>query len=503
MRHRWRTALICAGLGIVLSFAPRAAAQIVATDPFHQQLLHEALVNDRDIFDVSKSEGFVTRASPEAADAIVAKFARMGVTVTPEQARAVLAQILLRAKGRLPSKIDPSMLLAPYADDHRTLHGHLAEVDITQLNSERYRFSKGNSISADGTIYVGGRESGGWQSKCYATLSGSRDGIIEGFTKFLRLEYRSNSTAPYEGFIPRDQYDAMVRAGVIDQNGRFQDLADLRARMEDVYDSMRRGGYDDNPKVKEALQQSQKLASQFTTETLRKLQFKPLPDTYDGYKNRVRQLPEQAQIGPHAASPPNQAKGRAALVALFLSVTWEVGSLGIQPVRPIDLASAGLGMAQELDGVKRIPKSARSAIAKLPRSLQRLVPSAKNLSLAGKLAGRAAILVTVGVAAWDIISYSRGKISQRQFETAMGGTGGALAGGAGGAKLGALIGLSAGGPLGASVGAVVGGIAGGLVGAFAAESLVSSYWSSLDEADRAYALELLKTRIRNAGIPVN
>jgi hypothetical protein len=231
MRHRWRTALICAGLGIVLSFAPRAAAQIVATDPFHQQLLHEALVNDRDIFDVSKSEGFVTRASPEAADAIVAKFAR----------------ILLRAKGRLPSKIDPSMLLAPYADDHRTLHGHLAEVDITQLNSERYRFSKGNSISADGTIYVGGRESGGWQSKCYATLSGSRDGIIEGFTKFLRLEYRSNSTAPYEGFIPRDQYDAMVRAGVIDQNGRFQDLADLRARMEDVSRPRRSGSCNSSP----------------------------------------------------------------------------------------------------------------------------------------------------------------------------------------------------------------------------------------------------------------
>jgi hypothetical protein len=291
----------------------------------------------------------------------------------------------------------------------------------------------------------------------------------------------------------------MQRSGVIDQDGRFSDLADLRARVEGVYADARRGAYDTAPQVKQAILESEGFSKSFTVDTMRQLQFKPLPDTYDGYQRRVAELPMQAKIGPHAVAPSAAVKGRAALFAALVSIAWDAGTLR---TNPMEMAGAGVGAVQHLEDLRRMPKAVRDAISKLPRSLRSLAPQARGLATVGRFAGRAALVLTVAIASWDVYSYAYGQTSRRQFESSMAATAGGLAGGIAGAKVGALIG-AAGGPIGVAIGATVGGIVGGVAVAIGSEAAVGSIWSGMDEADRRFAIELVKERIRAAGMSID
>jgi hypothetical protein len=472
-----------------------ASAQIVADDPVHQQLLSDLLTYDRDAFEVSKTEGFVTRARPEAAKALKARFARIDVSVSDEQARAVVEQMMLRAKGRSPANIPPASLTLPFSDKHRTLHGHLAEVDIVASNPARYGFSKGNSISADGSIYSDGKVTGGWQSKCYATTEASRDGSIEGFAKFLREEYRVSSKQPYEAFIPRDQYESLRRAGVINEDGRFRDLADLRKRVDECVGRARSDGYDDHPLVKAALLKTGENAKGFTVDTMRQFQLRPQPDTYEGYRTRVAELPKQARIGKHTAPNAGRRAGKGtAITAALIAISADAYGASHTSPRAIEIAQSGAGVLSELEQLKRLPKPLKDGLSKLPRGVQKLFPSASSLSKVGRLAGKATAVITALLVSRDIYSYASGSTTVREFSAAMGST----AGGIGGGMAGVAIGAAIGGPF-APATAVIGGIAGGIAGAFFSESAVASYWDSLDDADRVYALELFKAKIRAAG----
>lgn len=96
--------------------------------------------------------------------------------------------------------------------------------------------------------------------------------------------------------------------------------------------------------------------------------------------------------------------------------------------------------------------------------------NAHTLSKVGKVAGRGAIVVGIGIDAINIFSayQEEGEVGDKTKE-AIGSATGGLAGGIAGAKIGAAIGA-----LGGPVGILVGGVVGGVLGAFAGSSAGTS-----------------------------
>jgi hypothetical protein len=474
--NRLRLWLLAALLAVKAS---PAHAQVVADDPVHQRVMH-ALVNDPDVFPVTKSGGFVKGASPAAASALKARFKRLGVDADDIQAAALIDQVLVRSKGRVPSDIDAGTLLSPYKEGHKT-HGDLAEVDVHRIDPARYGFSKGNSVSADGSIYENGKIVGHWQSKCEQSLTGSRDGILKDFKTFLRKDYRIGAQTPFEGFIPKDQYDELLRTGVIDADGRFRDLSDLRSRV------MKSPGPDP--------------ARSLDPETLRQLQFKPLPKPYAEYPARMNSLARDAKIGAYTHRSTPTATSRHVRGAALLAAVFELGSFRLSEADGLSTFSTAAAVMESTSTLKPSPRDAKRFVERLPQSARSLVPSSRSLGKVGRGAGVAGILITAGIVGWDIYKYSSGQMSTRDFQTSMASSGGGLAGGLGGAFVGAKIGV-VGGPLGVAVGAVIGGAIGGLSGAFFGESVVGGYWASLDAEELEYSIRLIEDKIRRAGIPL-
>lgn len=457
-----------------------AHAQVVADDPVHQRVMH-ALVNDPDVFRVTKSGGFVKGASPDAASALKARFKRLGVDADDIQAAALVDQVLVRSKGRVPSNVDAGTLLSPYKEGHKT-HGDLAEVDVHRIDPARYGFSKGNSVSADGSIYENGKVVGHWQSKCEQSLTGSRNGILKDFKTFLRKDYRIGARAPFEGFIPRDQYDELRRTGAIDADGRFRDLSDLRAQV------MRSEGPDP--------------ARSLDTETLRQLQFKPLPKPYAEYPARVTSLARDAKIGEYTHRSTPTATSRQARVAALMLAVYDIGSFRLSEADGLSTLSTVATVTESASSLKPSSRDAKRFFERLPKSARPLLPSSRSLGRLGRGAGAAGILITAGVVGLDIYKYSSGQMTKRDFQTSMASSGGGLAGGFGGAMVGAKIGV-VGGPLGITAGAIIGGAVGGFTGAFFGESIAAGYWASLDAEELEYSIKLIEDKIRRAGIPLN
>ena len=282
---------------------------------------------------------------------------------------------------------------------------------------------------------------------------------------------------------------------MISEDGRFRDLADLRKRVDECVGRARSVGYDDHPLVKAALLKTGENAKGFTVDTMRQFQLRPQPDTYEGYRTRVAELPKQARIGKHTAPSAGRRAGKGtAITAALIAISADAYGASHTSPRAIEIAQSGAGVLSELEQLKRLPKPLKDGLSKLPRGVQKLFPSTSSLSKVGRLAGKATAVITALLVSWDIYSYASGSTTVREFSAAMGST----AGGIGGGMAGVAIGAAIGGPF-APATAVIGGIAGGIAGAFFSESAVASYWDSLDDVDRVYALELFKAKIRAAG----
>jgi len=478
-----------------------ANGQVVVDDPNHQAVIRQ-LLQDQEVFPVTKSEGLIKGATPDAAELLRIRFRQRGIEVDSSQAEALISQLLLRGKGQVASRIDPAIALTPHASGHKGTHGDLAEVDISRTNPNRYGLSRASAMSADGSIYQDGRVVGHWQSKCTKTTVGSRSGVVEDFTAFLRKDYRSGGRTVYEGFVPRDQYQALLDSGVIDSDGRYRDIDELRNEINQNIDAARSGGRDDKPLIKEALLETGRRPSGLSDDTLRQLRFKPTPKTYEEYRAAVAELPKQAKVGefaePRIVSPSN----RAMMIMSALLLVYEFGTLQSKPLDTRTALGLAAATGESASALNPSAKAVKRVAMKLPKSLRTSVPSARSLTRLGRVAGAAGIVITAAVVGYDILEYSRGNMTKREFQASMAGSGGALAAAGTGAWAGAKIGAF-GGPWGVAIGATVGGIGGGILGAFAGEAAVSSYWQALDETELDYSIELLKQKIRAAGINVN
>jgi hypothetical protein len=174
-----------------------------------------------------------------------------------------------------------------------------------------------------------------------------------------------------------------------------------------------------------------------------------------------------------------------------------------------DVAMTATSVAESAAMAPKLPKSAGRWVSRLPKGAAAYLPGGKSLGNIGKFAGKASAVLVAAIAAYYIYQYNSGTMSKRDFSTSMGGLAGGVAGGivggVAGAEAGAMIGAF-GGPIGLAIGTPVGGVVGSLVGAFggawASESSIDVYWSSLDAEELAYTLELLRQKIRAAGIAV-
>ena len=510
----------CGFAAILCVIAPGitlASPQVATEDPIHQRIAHQ-LLDDDEVFFKSKG-GLVNSCAPDAALSLQRRFKLEGVEVSPDQAKALVTHMMLRSSGRDPAAIDAAMLLAPYDKGFTTQHGFLQEWAISSADPATYRLSKFNSLSVDGTIYEGGKATGSWQSKCYSTLDGSRDGVVEGFTKYLAQDYRLEHGRRYDGFIPQDQYEALRASGAIDDDGRVRDLGKLRSEMSGVVEEAARGEsrgegqYAKKTKVRELILTTGSKLSSLKDTDLELLRFRPAPGTHASYKELAVINNQHGKLGEHAVPSPHtnpRLAGTAGLVMAFALIAYDGYSLNWRSLGALDVAMTATSGAESAAMAPKLPKSAVRWVSRLPKGAAAYLPGGKSLGKIGKFAGKASAVLVAGIAAYYLYQYNSGTLSKREFTTSMGGLAGGLAGGfAGGfagAKGGAAVGFLGGGPPGAAIGwtigSIVGSLFGAICGAWASESSIDAYWSSLDTDELAYTLELLRQKIRAADIAV-
>lgn len=502
----------CGFAAILCVIAPAitlASPQVATEDPIHQRIAHQ-LLDDDEVFFKSKG-GLVNAYAPDAALSLQRRYKLEGVEVSPEQARALVTHMMLRSSGRDPAAIDAAMLLAPYDKSFRNQHGFFQEIAISAADPAKYRLSKSNSLSADGTIYEGGKATGSWQSKCYLTLDGSRDGVVEGFTKYLAQDYRLEHGRRYEGFIPQDQYQALRASGAIDDDGRVRDLGKLRDEMSGVVEEAARGEsrgegqYAKKTKVRELILTTGSKLSSLKDTDLELLRFRPAPGTHASYKELAVINNKHGKLGEHAVPSPHtnpRLAGKARLVMAFPLIAYDGATMNWRSLGAFDVAMTATSVAESAAMAPKLPKSAVRWVSRLPKGAAAYLPGGKSLGNIGKFAGKASAVLVAAIAVYYIYQYNSGTMSKREFTTSMGGLAGGLVGGVAGALAGAAIGTLVVGPIGTAIGMTVGTIVGAYCGAWASESLIDAYWSSLDADELAYTLELLRQKIRAAGIAV-
>lgn len=474
-----------------------------ASNTRHQQALHSFL-HDSDAF-AKLSDGKISRMSPDAADMLGVKLKRQGIEIDPAAARLLSQHLTLVVSGRHPRTLKPARLVRPYAPGNSGLHGFVAESELIG-SDDSLRFSRKNSLSsdftrrsADGVVRAHG------QSKCNSTLNKSRNGIIDSFVKFNRTPYHASSALPFEGIIPKDQFDEMRTLGEIDEQGRVVDRESLRSRIRDRVEWARTSP-SIGPKNREAMIEGGSRLLGASDSDLDRLRFRAHPLEYDQVVQRTNELQRMsyAQDSPLSVSrasdvaPSNPIRiGRSGgVVAMMIALAGaEVGSLGSRGVSSpsaidaLAASSAALEPAAELKGSHK--RGLEKILKHLPKQIRPKIPPVERIRTVGRWAGRLGTGVVLVLITYDTVKFARGTIDARSYSAAMSGAGGALAGAAAGAWNGRWL-----GPLGALTGAVLGGV----IGALSGEALSNSIFDQMDAADQRLYLDIYREQLKQAAV---
>lgn len=483
-----------------------------AGNPHHQSALHSFLADD-DAFQ-RLSDGKISRMSPGADGMLRAKLAQQGIKLGPAESKVLTEHLILVASGRHPRKLQPARLVRPYAHGSRGLHGFLAE-SVLMSSDESLHFSRNNSISSDYTRRGGdGAVKAHGQVKCHSTLGRSRNGIIDSFIKFNRTAYHADSGKPFEGVIPKDQFDEMRMAGEIDDQGRVVDRDGLRRRITERVEWARSSPNVGSTNRAAMIEGGARLAGASDTE-LDRLRFKPHPLEHAELVKRTNDLQAKSHSsssplsvppdeGPMASSPPRMSRSgglTALMVALAISDVGSLGTRGLGSVRAVDVLAAGQSMLEPASQLNGSHKRAVQRLMKhLPKGLRMKLPPIERLRMVGRFAGRyGGPLVMAAILLYETYQFASGASSSRTYVESVS----AMATGAAGWVVGAMIG----GKLGSIVpivgnvaGALIGGFVGAYIGASVGQALSDSVFDKLDEADLQLYIAAYKEQLRQAAL---
>jgi len=455
---RWTIAL-----AVLLIYARVAQAEPWdAQDARHADAL-KAFVSDSALFP-RLSNGAVSGCIAEPAH-LVRYLKRQGVEIDADDADLLLKQVSLKVKGRKPGDIRADALVTAYRPGSSGRHGDFAELDYIKQNPGSAVWSGAGSQTTDITFRgLNGEVIGYGQLKCKSTAMSSAHGVVENFVKSQSSDWPGKKSLEFIGLIPSDQFDELVKRGVLDADGTMKP-AEFEKSVAQIDRNLESNGY--GAQNRERLRVGRKaIGSPASGAPL--MRFKPLPQTYAELREVADRFDADI-IRRQAAGGQNQLLRPPSLRA----------SKGVPGTRWSAAINNG-NQKRALDRlVKRLPKALRP---KLPR-----VASIRQIS---RVATRAAVVVAVLYVGWETYQFLNGEMSTREFQSSMAGLGGGLLGGA---AVGAAAGL-AGGPfvfITVPVFSAIGGIIGGIAGS----SAVDSYWSSLDKAELEYAIELIRKRI--------
>jgi hypothetical protein len=496
----WTLALV-----LLLNFVRVARADAWdAQDARHAEAL-KAFVCDTEFF-TRLSNGAVASVSATPGD-LVRYLKRQGITITPDGAGLLLTHVSLKLKGRNPTGISANKLVTAYRQGSTGRHGDFAELDFVRRNPGTASWSNAGSQTTDFTFRgPNGEVTGYGQIKCRSTANKSAHDVVENFVKFQSSDWPGKSSSEFTGLIPRDQFDMLVKSGVLDSEGKMNQQA-LQQRMAQIDRTVEADGY--GPLNRKRLNAG-RAALRGSPTGLQRLRFKPLEQTYDEYRKmsddhdaatarRQQTKTSKSLLRTPARSLPLHASTRksSAVIGVF------TGLLGLRDMQfsrnasraTLGVLDAATGIAAEsanlYDGRQ---KRALNRIAKnLPKALrQRLIPKVGSVRQFARGAGRVAAVVLVACAVWEICDYTSGATSTREFQSNMAGLVGGIASGA---AAGAAAGLY-GGPIAfitVPFCAIIGGIAGSII----CSSAVDSYWATLDAKDLEFAIKLIRERFNS------
>lgn len=472
-----------------------------AQDARHADAL-KAFVSDSALFP-RLSNGAVSGCIAEPAH-LVRYLKRQGVEIDADDADLLLKQVSLKVKGRKPGDIRADALVTAYRPGSSGRHGDFAELDYIKQNPGSAVWSGAGSQTTDITFRgLNGEVIGYGQLKCKSTAMSSAHGVVENFVKSQSSDWPGKKSLEFIGLIPSDQFDELVKRGVLDADGTMKP-AEFEKSVAQIDRNLESNGY--GAQNRERLRVGRKaIGSPASGAPL--MRFKPLPQTYAELREMADKFDADI-IRRQAAGGQNQllrppslraSKGvpgtrwsAAISVAGGLAGFAVIGSAQDAPRATLNVLDAASGLAAESGGFYNgnQKRALDRLVKRLPKALRPKLPRVASIRQISRVATRAAVVVTVLYVGWETYQFLNGKMSTREFQSSMAGLGGGLLGGA---AAGATAGLAGGPfvyitvPVCSAIGAIIGWIAG--------SSAVDNYWSSLDKAELDYAIELIRKRI--------
>ncbi len=467
-------------------------------DPNNRQ--HQAALQgwtqNESVFETS-GNGLVRRSNASP-DSLYEHLRRQGIDIGPGDATTVVTHADLSLKGKNPKSVPLGKLTKAWSPGNTGLHGHLAEIDLMKSN-DKFAYSYEGSKSVDLTERgPDGKVKAYAQSKAMSTPGESLSGAVDNYVKHHQESWPGKFDAEFHAYLPKDQVEHLEASGVIDQDGRVKDPARMQEELDRVMKGAPSRGSENRKALESGMEHIEKPGTKKAT-----LVIKSLPETYGTYRQRA-QRHEAASHGPKSPLIPAGAKAGkfvagagAGLAVVGLAQAIRGGGSFAQ--KGVSITQAALGVAelsQTYNG--RAKQSVQRLLKRLPDWASVKVPKVETVRALGKWAVRGGAFIAAAMVAWDASQFARGRMTTRAFSGSLAGTAGALAGAFLGGNFGAAAGAAT-GPFAlicVPVFTCVGFLTGGVIGYWIPAKVNDAIWDSWDAAERKYALDLLRERIR-------
>lgn len=494
MRRSPVAVLVAVLLGLLAVVRPSFAGQPWNPgNPVHANAI-KSFACEEDMFPRMSNRRTV-RASNASPAQLVKFLERQGIVVSEADAAILLREVELTVMGRDPTRIRAADLITARRPGATGLHGYVAELEFVKADPERVNFSTSGSETTDVTIReADGRVKQYVQVKCRKTADASFEGVVENWIKFHAKDRGGGQD--FLGAIPRDQFDQLVKEGILAPDGSVRDPAvidELRAKINDrlpKYGAVNRG----------------LLAKGLQAGDVHDLKFKPLDGTYDEYVKKAADHQAKSNQKGSPLQPPDRAPRRStAAVGYGGAAALAILSFGqVRDMKSAMFASGEslisfLEQAREFSGRQKY--QVQRAMQAVPKWLKPSMPKVSSIRTVGRFAAGAGAVIAVAFVAVDVYRYSSGTMSTREFTSSASQMAAGMAGGWLGAKAGLFVGTSigsvipgAGTAIGGAVGAFVGAVIGSFGGTLVASSATDAIWASFNEDERDYAIELILRR---------